>query len=64
MKRTDQPRMTPSIREAVKSLELAGVAVVHAGDRRFTIAPGVEAVPAAEALTTGVLAALAHQNQK
>lgn len=59
VKRTDQPRITRSIREAITELQLHGVAVIHAGTQRFTIAPGVEAVPAAEALTTDVLAQLA-----
>ena len=44
-KRTDAPRMTPSIRIALDDLKLEAVAVVYPGSRRFSIAPGVEAVP-------------------
>ncbi len=44
-KRTDAPRMTPSIRIALDDLKLASVAVVYPGSKRFTIGPGVEAVP-------------------
>lgn len=44
-KRTDTPRMTPSIRIALDDLQLETVAVVYPGSRRFSIAPGVEAVP-------------------
>jgi hypothetical protein len=37
--------MTPSIRIALDDLQLETVAVVYPGSRRFSIAPGVEAVP-------------------
>lgn len=50
-KRADAPRMTPSIRIAKDDLGLDRVAVVYPGDKRYTLADGVEAVP---------LAALAH----
>jgi uncharacterized protein len=53
IKRTDQPRITPSIRRALEDIELTRVLVVHAGDRRFPLAPRVEAVPARELLTRG-----------
>ncbi len=59
VKRADQPRVTRPIREAVTDLDLRGVAVVRAGTRRLTLTPGIEAIPAAEALTSGALAALA-----
>ena len=44
-KRTDAPRMTPSIRIALEDLKLEAIAVVYPGRKRFSIAPGVEAVP-------------------
>ncbi len=44
-KRTDTPRMTPSIRIALEDLKLEAIAVVYPGRKRFSIAPGVEAVP-------------------
>ncbi len=59
VKRTDQPRLTPSIRAALRELDLPRVAIVHAGARRFTIAPGVEAIPASQALEGDALAELA-----
>jgi len=47
-KRTDAPGMTPSIRIALDDLKLEAIAVVYPGSRRFSIAPGVEAVPLSE----------------
>lgn len=44
-KRTDAPRMTPSIRIALEDLKLRRVAVVYPGEKRFALAPKVEAVP-------------------
>lgn len=44
-KRTDTPRMTPSIRNALEDVRLARVAVVYPGSKRFPIADRVEAVP-------------------
>ncbi len=44
-KRTDAPRMTPSIRVALEDLELARVAVLYPGSKRYPIAENVEAVP-------------------
>jgi hypothetical protein len=44
-KRTDAPRMTPSIRVAQKDLGLARVAVLYPGLKRFPISDTVEAVP-------------------
>jgi len=44
-KRTAAPRMTPSIRVALKDLNLARVAVLYPGSKRFPIAEHVEAVP-------------------
>jgi predicted AAA+ superfamily ATPase len=44
-KRSDAPRMTPSITISLNDLKLAGVAVVYPGSKRFPIADRVEAVP-------------------
>jgi predicted AAA+ superfamily ATPase len=44
-KRADAPRMTPSIRNALRDLPLERVAVVYPGDRRFPLEDRVEAVP-------------------
>lgn len=44
-KRTDTPRMTPSIRIALDDLKLEAIAVIYPGDKRFPIGPSVEAVP-------------------
>jgi hypothetical protein len=44
-KRTDAPGMTPSLRIALEDLKLESIAVVYPGDKRFSIAPAVEAVP-------------------
>ncbi len=44
-KRTDTPRMTPSIRNALEDLELTRVAVLYPGAKRFPISESVEAVP-------------------
>ncbi|BCS36048.1 hypothetical protein TBR22_A52850 [Luteitalea sp. TBR-22] len=44
-KRTDTPRLTPSIRIALSDLGLDRIAVVYPGDRRFPLSDRVEAVP-------------------
>jgi hypothetical protein len=56
--RTDQPRITPSIRSALTDLELDHVYVVHAGSHTFPLAERVTALPAATVLVEG-LASLA-----
>ncbi len=45
VKRADAPRMTPSIRTALKDLELERVVVVYPGTKRYPIADRVDAVP-------------------
>lgn len=50
-KRIDAPRMTPSIRIALEDLGLERVAVVYPGERRYSIADNVEAVPLEEIAT-------------
>jgi predicted AAA+ superfamily ATPase len=44
-KRTDTPRLTPSIRNALDDLGLRRVVVLYPGSKRFPIADRVEAVP-------------------
>ena len=44
-KRTDAPQLTPSMRIALQDLALDALYVVYPGDRRYTLAPRVEAVP-------------------
>jgi predicted AAA+ superfamily ATPase len=44
-KRSDAPRVTPSIRIALEDLGLARVAVLYPGTKRFALADRVEAVP-------------------
>lgn len=44
-KRADAPAVTRSMRIAIDDLRLDALYVVFPGDRRFTVAPGIEAVP-------------------
>lgn len=44
-KRTDAPRMTPSIKTALLELGLERVAIVYPGTKRYSLQDGVEAVP-------------------
>jgi predicted AAA+ superfamily ATPase len=57
IKRTDRPRLTPSMRHALDDLALDRILAVHAGTQRFALAPKVEAVPAHEVLTEGLRSA-------
>jgi len=45
IKRADAPRITPSMRSALDDLKLHRLAVIYPGPRRYTVAPGVTAVP-------------------
>lgn len=45
IKRADAPRITPSMRSAFDDLKLHRLAVIYPGPRRYTVAPGVTAVP-------------------
>jgi predicted AAA+ superfamily ATPase len=56
-KRTDTPRITPSIRHALKDLHLERVAIIYPGDKRFPLAANVEAVPLAAAIDEGLFQA-------
>ncbi len=51
-KRTDSPRITPSIRHALDDLKLQRVAIVYPGEKRFPLSDNVEAVPL-QLLATG-----------
>ena len=44
-KHSDAPRLTPSMRIAMHDLELDALYVVYPGDRRYSLAQHVEAVP-------------------
>lgn len=44
-KRTDTPRLTPSIRIALEDLKLKYVIIIYPGAQRFPLANQVEAVP-------------------
>jgi predicted AAA+ superfamily ATPase len=44
-KRTDTPRLTPSIRNALDDLKLEHVFIIYPGTQRFPLASQVEAVP-------------------
>ena len=56
IKRTAQPRMTPSIHHALDDLELDRAIVAHAGKERFPLADNVEAVPVPQLLTGALVA--------
>ena len=47
IKRTDAPRLTPSMRHARTDLKLDSLIVIHAGKETFPLAPGVRAIPLA-----------------
>lgn len=44
-KRSDAPKLTPSMRIAMQDLRLDALYVVYPGTHRYALAPGVEAVP-------------------
>ncbi|MDA1261019.1 MAG: ATP-binding protein [Planctomycetota bacterium] len=54
-KRADAPRITPSIRVALKDLKLARVAIVYPGSLRYSLGDAVEAVPLAALAKPGTL---------
>ena len=54
-KRTDAPRLTPSIKIALADLDLDRVAVVYPGERRYSLADRVEAVPVGDLAEHGRL---------
>lgn len=54
IKRTDSPRVTPSMRSALVDLDLDRIVVAHAGSARYPLADRIEAVGAAELLVGGL----------
>lgn len=48
VKRAEAPRLTRSMRSAMETLRLDSLDVVHAGTKRYRLAPGVRALPASE----------------
>ena len=44
IKRTDAPRLTPSMQSAITTLGLQSLDVIHAGSSTFALAPHVRAV--------------------
>lgn len=59
-KRTDAPRLTPSIRHALADLGLARVAVIYPGLKRYALTDGVEAVPLSSLADGGLLFNTGH----
>lgn len=55
-KRTDAPKMTPSIRSALEDLPLESISIVYPGNKRFKLAEQVEAVPLMALTDGGVFA--------
>lgn len=58
-KRTDAPRLTPSMRIALEDLQLERIAVVYPGSKRFSLASSVEAVPLHDVWRSGLFAEVA-----
>jgi len=56
-KRTDTPKITPSIRAALEDLQLESVMIVYPGNKRFKLAEQVETVPLRAVIEEGVFAA-------
>jgi hypothetical protein len=54
IKRTDQPRLTPSIINALADLNLDRIIVAHAGAHAFPLAANVQALPVHDLLTGGI----------
>lgn len=52
IKRTEAPRLTPSMRSALETLRLDRLDVVHAGTQRYRLAPSIHALPAIDLAKT------------
>lgn len=50
IKRTSAPRLTPSMKNAMKDLKLKSLDLIHSGDETFPMAPGVRAVSSTKLL--------------
>lgn len=59
----DAPRLTPSMRIALKDLDLTRLTVLYPGDRRYPLDRRVEVVPLAELATHGAGALIAGPSQ-
>lgn len=57
-KRTDTPRVTPSMRTALTDLGLDAIAVVYPGSKRFLLNEQIEAVPLSALTHEGIFAEL------
>ncbi|MFT7461431.1 MAG: putative AAA+ superfamily ATPase [Planctomycetota bacterium] len=53
-KRSDTPKITPSIRSALADLKLDSIAIVYPGSKRFRLSDQVEAVPLTAIANEGV----------
>ena len=51
VKRAEAPRLTPSMRSAMETLNLDSLDVIHAGAERYELATGVRALPASQLRT-------------
>lgn len=49
IKRSDAPKMTPSVRTAIDDLGLERVAIIYPGTRRYALSERVEVIPLSEA---------------
>jgi predicted AAA+ superfamily ATPase len=47
-KRVDAPSLTPSMRIAMNDLKLERLLVIYPGSRRYTLAEGIDVIPAAD----------------
>ena len=52
VKRSEAPRLTPSMRSAFATLELERLDVIHAGTERYQLAPGIRSLPATQLAAT------------
>jgi len=59
-KRSDAPRMTPSMRTALSDLKLDKIIVVYPGDKRFSLSAQVEAMPLKDLASIEQLSGLAR----
>ena len=50
-KRTDTPKITPSIRNALEDLSLEEVKIIYPGNKRFKLSQQIEAVPLSSAVS-------------
>jgi hypothetical protein len=51
IKRTEEPRITPSMRSALADLKLERLDVIHAGKETYTLGPRIRAVAFARLAT-------------